>query len=72
MMWPVLCKVRYELLWSLLSEKGVWQQMVSSLAFNWLLGPLLMIRLAWATLPDLPVCRAGAIGWGLPGALLWC
>ncbi len=64
-MWPVLCKVRYELLWSLLSEKGVWQQMVTSLALNWLVGPLLMTGLAWATLPDLPGYRDGVIMVGL-------
>lgn len=65
MMWPVLCKVRYELLWKLLREKGVWQQMVTSLALNWLVGPLLMTGLAWATLPDLPGYRAGVIMVGL-------
>lgn len=65
MMWPVLCKVRYELLWSLLSEKGLWQQLVTSLALNWLIGPLLMTGLAWATLPDLPGYRAGVIMVGL-------
>jgi len=65
MMWPVLCKVQYELLWSLLSEKGVWQQMVTSLVLNWLMGPLLMTGLAWATLPDLPGYRAGVIMVGL-------
>ena len=63
-MWPVLCKVRYELLWSLLSEKGVWQ-LVLSLGLNWLIGPLLMTGLAWATLPDLPGYRAGVIMVGL-------
>ena len=65
MMWPVLCKVQYELFWSLLSEKGAWQQMVTSLALNWLVGPLLMTGLAWATLPDLPGYHAGVIMVGL-------
>lgn len=65
MMWPVLCKVQNELLWSLLSEKGVWQQMVTSLALNWLVGPLLMTGHAWAILPDLPGYRAGVIMVGL-------
>lgn len=65
MMWLVLCKVRYELLWSLLHERGVWQQVVMSLVLNWLVGRLLMTRLAWATLPDLPGYRAGVIMVGL-------
>lgn len=65
MMWPVLCKVRYELFWSLLHERGVWQQMVMSLVLNWLVGPMLMTGLAWATLPDLPGYRAGVIMVGL-------
>ncbi|KAL0021849.1 hypothetical protein WJX77_007306 [Trebouxia sp. C0004] len=39
--------------------------MVTSLALNWLVGPLLMTGLAWATLPDLRGYRAGVILVGL-------
>ncbi|CAI5496384.1 unnamed protein product [Closterium sp. Naga37s-1] len=61
MMYPVLCKVRFELLpklsrsWGLLFHIGV------SLAINWVLAPLLMTGLAWATLPDQAGLRSGII-----------
>ncbi|GJP46584.1 hypothetical protein CLOM_g5853 [Closterium sp. NIES-68] len=61
MMYPVLCKVRFELLpklsrsWGLLFHIGV------SLAINWVAAPLLMTGLAWATLPDQAGLRSGII-----------
>ncbi len=54
MMWPVLTKVRYELLGVLLRDRAVVKQFSVSFALNWLLGPALMTGLAWACLPDLP------------------
>ena len=59
MMWPVLCKVRYELLFELFRSRHLWGQVALSLVLNWLVGPLLMTGLAWATLPDLPHYRNG-------------
>jgi Arsenite efflux pump ACR3 and related permeases len=35
------------------------------LFLNWIIGPLLMLGLAWATLPDLPTYRTGVIMVGL-------
>lgn len=32
---------------------------------NWIIGPLIMVGLAWATLPDLPTYRTGVILVGL-------
>ncbi len=62
MMYPVLAKVRY----GKLGEVGANGKLfVTSLAFNWLLGPLLMFALAWALLPDLPHYRTGLILIGL-------
>jgi ACR3 family arsenite transporter len=61
MMWPVLCKVRYELLGEMFRGKGMWRQVAMSLVLNWMVGPLFMTGLAWATLPDLPGYRNGVI-----------
>ncbi|KAI9295900.1 arsenical-resistance protein ACR3 [Neoconidiobolus thromboides FSU 785] len=61
MMFPVLAKVNYELIPSLLTSKILWKQLVMSLVINWLLGPTLMTLLAWLTLPDLPEYRTGII-----------
>lgn len=65
MMWPVLTKVRYELLASLLTSKGTLKQFIMSFTLNWMLGPALMTGLAWACLPDLPGFRNGVIMVGL-------
>ena len=57
--------VRYELLGTILADRAVWEQLVVSLILNWLVGPLLMTGLAWATLPDLAGFRNGVIMVGL-------
>ncbi|ORX53601.1 arsenical-resistance protein [Hesseltinella vesiculosa] len=65
MMYPVLCKVQYEKLPSLLSHRSMWQQILISVVLNWIVGPIIMTALAWATLPDLPGFRTGVILVGL-------
>lgn len=62
MMYPVLAKVRYDRLTSVTGDKRL---LVSSLALNWVVGPLLMFTLAWVFLPDLPEYRTGLIIVGL-------
>lgn len=61
MMFPVLCKVKYEILPGMLRKGQLTRTLVVSLIFNWLIGPALMTALAWATLPDLPDYRTGVI-----------
>lgn len=65
MMWPVLTKVQYEKLPELFSSAKIWIHIGISLVLNWLIGPFLMLGLAWATLPDLPTYRTGVIMVGL-------
>ncbi|KAI8332080.1 arsenical-resistance protein [Chlamydoabsidia padenii] len=65
MMYPILCKVQYERLYSILSDRAVWVQMLISLGLNWVIGPIVMTGLAWATLPDLPGFRTGVVMVGL-------
>ncbi|EFJ28165.1 arsenite efflux protein-like protein [Selaginella moellendorffii] len=61
MMYPVLCKVRYELLGKMLAGGALVKSLALSFLLNWLLCPALMTGLAWATLPDLPGYRRGVI-----------
>lgn len=65
MMWPILTKVRYEALGHILLSKKLWIHMTLSFVLNWIIGPLVMLGLAWATLPDLPTYRAGVIMVGI-------
>ncbi|SPJ76006.1 related to arsenite transporter ARR3 [Fusarium torulosum] len=65
MMYPILCKVRYESLHELLSHREMWKQICFSLFVNWIIAPFLMLALAWAFLPDKPELRTGLILVGL-------
>ncbi|KAJ2931316.1 hypothetical protein H1R20_g5867, partial [Candolleomyces eurysporus] len=65
MMWPVLTKVEYERLPKIFGSKQLWIHMGISLVLNWIVGPFLMLGLAWATLPDLPTYRVGVIMVGI-------
>ena len=62
MMYPVLAKVRYDRLDTVVADR---RMLLSSLVLNWLAGPALMFALAWLFLPDLPEFRTGLIIVGL-------
>ncbi len=61
MMYPILCKVRFETLHLLLREKALWKQIAISFVLNWIVAPLFMTALAWAFLPDRQGLRDGLI-----------
>ncbi|KAK3645418.1 arsenicals resistance [Elasticomyces elasticus] len=61
MMYPILCKVRYETLHLLLKTKALWIQIGISFVINWIIAPFFMTALAWAFLPDRPELRDGLI-----------
>ena len=58
-------KVQYETLPEIFSSRRIWIQITLSMFLNWIIGPLIMLGLAWATLPDLPTYRTGVIMVGL-------
>ena len=62
MMYPVLAKVRYETIGQHVANGKL---LGTSLVFNWVLGPLVMLALAWLFLPDLPAYRNGLVLIGL-------
>ncbi|KAJ6493012.1 sodium bile acid symporter family-domain-containing protein [Mycena sanguinolenta] len=76
MMWPVLTKVQYETIPQIFRSSGIWTHIGISMFFNWIVGPLVMLGLAWATLPDLPTYRTGVIMVGMARCiamvLIWC
>jgi len=65
MMYPILCKVRFETLHLLLSERALWIQIGVSFVLNWIIAPLFMVALAWAFLPDRQDLREGLIFVGI-------
>ncbi|KIM41603.1 hypothetical protein M413DRAFT_445579 [Hebeloma cylindrosporum] len=65
MMWPVLTKVQYETLPAIFSTARLWKHIAISVILNWVIGPFVMLALAWATLPDLPTYRTGVIMVGI-------
>ena len=62
MMYPVLAKVRYE---TIGQHAANGKLLGTSLFFNWVLGPIVMVGLAWLFLPDLPHYRTGLVLIGL-------
>ncbi|CAD6891664.1 unnamed protein product [Tilletia laevis] len=63
MMAPILTKVQYERLPGLLRTTRVWSQIGLSLSLNWIIGPLLMLGVAWAAMPEkhLAAYRTGVL-----------
>ncbi|KAF9911138.1 hypothetical protein EC991_004692 [Linnemannia zychae] len=61
MMYPVFCNIKYEDLPVLVRGRSMQRQLLVSLFVNLIVAPLLMIALAWMTLPDLPDYRSGVI-----------
>ncbi len=43
MMYPILCRVRYESLHGLFAHRGLWKQLAFSIFVNWILAPFLMV-----------------------------
>ncbi len=62
MMYPVLARVRYDRVGAVARDRKL---LVSSLLFNWVLGPAVMFALAWIFLGDVATYRTGLIIVGL-------
>lgn len=43
MMYPILCKVKYETLHHVFRQRKIWVQLGFSLIVNWIVAPLLMV-----------------------------
>ncbi|KAL1988775.1 hypothetical protein VTN96DRAFT_7659 [Rasamsonia emersonii] len=65
MMYPILCKVRFESLHRVFQTREIWIQIAFSIFVNWIIAPFLMMGLAWAFLPDQTDLREGLILVGL-------
>ncbi len=45
MMYPILCKVRYESLHTIFAHRDLWRQIAFSILTNWIVAPFLMVGL---------------------------
>ncbi|QLH75640.1 MAG: ACR3 family arsenite efflux transporter [Methanomassiliicoccales archaeon] len=61
MMYPPLAKVKYEELGQITKQPEAKKMFGTSLALNYIVGPLLMFSLAWIFLPEQPEYRIGLI-----------
>lgn len=52
MIWPPLTKVEWEHFPRLLKSRNIWKHLFISFVLNWIVAPLIMLALAWATLPE--------------------
>jgi ACR3 family arsenite transporter len=52
MMYPILCKVRYESLHHLFKHRALWIQIGFSIAMNWIVAPFLMVSMASGPFED--------------------
>lgn len=43
MMYPILCKIRYESLHQVFSGRKIWKQIAFSVFVNWIIAPFLMV-----------------------------
>jgi ACR3 family arsenite efflux pump ArsB len=46
MMYPILCKVRYESLHHVFRARGIWIQIGFSVVVNWIIAPFFMVGLS--------------------------
>ncbi|KKK22984.1 arsenite efflux transporter (ArsB) [Aspergillus ochraceoroseus] len=66
MMYPILCKVRYESLHQVFRTRQIWIQIGFSIFCNWIIAPFFMVfGIGLAFLPDEPELRQGLILVGL-------
>jgi len=72
MMYPILCKVQYEILHRIFSHRGAWKQIGFSVFVNWIMAPLFMVWTspvlvaASSIFLYLPV-NSHTFSWRLPG-----
>ena len=65
MMWPPLARIKYEELREIPKQSEAKKMFGTSLALNYIVGPLLMFALAWIFLPDNVYFRIGLILTGI-------
>lgn len=63
MMYPILCKVRYETLHRTFRAKALWIQIAFSIVVNWIIAPLFMVCFVLGVPIDEPLLIACSWHW---------
>jgi len=65
MMYPILCKVRFESLHQVFKARQVWIQIAFSIVVNWIIAPFFMVKLVHYLFQ--PVTNTEYSSWRYPG-----
>lgn len=63
MMYPILCKVRYETLHRSFREKSLWIQVAFSIVVNWIVAPFFMVPFSHPHLKINPNIQVYSLAW---------
>ena len=66
MMYPILCKVKYETLHLIFQKRAIWIQIGFSVVINWLVAPFLMVSVIFNPKVQLADRRIARPGLGIP------
>jgi ACR3 family arsenite efflux pump ArsB len=66
MMYPILCKVKYETLHRVFGKRDIWVQILFSVIVNWLIAPLVMACKIMSRRLALLTTGAVGVSLGLP------
>ena len=65
MMYPILCKIKYEALYLTFRQRDVWVQIALSIFLNWVIAPFLMVsstpqspKVSWTNISQLGLAWA--------------
>jgi len=65
MMYPILCKIRFESLHHIFREKGIWVQMAFSIVLNWIIAPFLMVSYSNSSVAEILTDLVSLAGLGV-------
>jgi ACR3 family arsenite efflux pump ArsB len=65
MMYPIMCKVRFETLHHVFQTREIWKQIAFSIVLNWIIAPLVMVSKSPHVRRSLLIIEAG-ISVGFP------
>ena len=69
MMYPILCKVKFETLHNVFRERAIWIQVGFSLVVNWIIAPFLMVSDSCSLKGEERAMLMNPLAWSISGVL---